>query len=242
MAVNVTPSAGSPAFDVAVLGGGPGGYVTAIRAAQLGLKVAVIEREAMGGVCANWGCIPTKVLLRNAEIVELFHDSKAYGVSIENMSVDYGAAYKRSREVSNRMVKGVDFLMKKNNVQVFTGIGSLVDANTIRVESRGEERTVTARYIILATGARPRVLFDLQPDGRQVFTYRQLLEVRNAPKSMIVIGSGAIGMEFSYVFHAYGTEVTGLKRCRASCRTKTKRSAPRWCGRLTAMASRPWPV
>ncbi len=208
MAVSSSTSAGAPAFDLAVLGGGPGGYVAAIRAAQLGLKVALIERDSMGGICANWGCIPTKVLLRNAEIVELFNDAKTYGVTIDNMKADYSAAYKRSRDVSNRMVKGVDFLMKKNNVQVFKGIGSLKDANTIFVESRGEERTVTAAHIIVATGAKPRVLPGLAPDGQRVFTYRQLLEAQTAPKSMIVIGSGAIGMEFSYVFHAYGTEVT----------------------------------
>lgn len=211
MAVSSSTSAGAPAFDLAVLGGGPGGYVAAIRAAQLGLKVALIEREAMGGVCANWGCIPTKVLLRNAEIVELFQQSKAYGVTMDNMRIDYGAAYKRSREVSNRMVKGVDFLMKKNNVKIFTGEGSLKDANTILVESRSEESIVTASHIIVATGSKPRALPGLIPDGKRVFTYRQLLEVQTAPKSMIVIGSGAIGMEFSYVFHAYGTEVTVLE-------------------------------
>jgi dihydrolipoamide dehydrogenase len=211
MAVSSSTTAGAPAFDLAVLGGGPGGYVAAIRAAQLGLKVALIEREAMGGVCANWGCIPTKVLLRNAEIVELFQQSKVYGVTMDNMRIDYGAAYKRSREVSNRMVKGVDFLMKKNNVKVFTGEGALKDANTILVESRSEESIVTASHIIVATGSKPRALPGLVPDGRRVFTYRQLLEVQSAPKSMIVIGSGAIGMEFSYVFHAYGTDVTVLE-------------------------------
>ena len=211
MATSVSTSAGAPAFDLAVLGGGPGGYVAAIRAAQLGLKVALIEREAMGGICANWGCIPTKVLLRNAEIVELFQDAKTYGVTMENMHADYGAAYKRSREVSNRMVKGVDFLMKKNNVRVFKGIGTLKDANTIFVESRGEEATVTASHIIVATGAKPRSIPGLSPDGHRVFTYRQLLEVQQAPKSMIVIGSGAIGMEFSYVFHAYGTDITVIE-------------------------------
>jgi dihydrolipoamide dehydrogenase len=201
----------TPAFDVAVLGGGPGGYVTAIRAAQLGLKVAVIEREAMGGVCANWGCIPTKVLLRNAEIVELIHDAKTYGVTTGEVKADYSAAYKRSRDVSSRMVKGVDFLMKKNNVQVVKGTGVLTGPNTIKVTSSTETKDVSARHIIIATGAKPRALPGLTPDGKRVFTYRQLLEVQTAPKSMIVIGSGAIGMEFSYVFHAYGTEVTVLE-------------------------------
>jgi dihydrolipoamide dehydrogenase len=211
MTTSVSTAGSAPAFDVAVLGGGPGGYVAAIRAAQLGLKVAVIEREAMGGVCANWGCIPTKVLLRNAEIIELFQDAKTYGVQIDNMRVDYGAAHKRSRDVSTRMVRGVDFLMKKNQVTVITGEGTLVDANTIHVENRSEERTVTASYIIVATGAKPRALPGLVPDGRKIYTYRQLLDVQIVPKTMLVIGSGAIGMEFSYVFHAYGAQVTVLE-------------------------------
>jgi dihydrolipoamide dehydrogenase len=206
-----TVTTSTPAFDVAILGGGPGGYVAAIRAAQLGLKTCVIERDKVGGICANWGCIPTKVLLRNAEIVELFHDAKNYGVSIGDMSVDYGAAYKRSRDVSNRMVKGVEFLMKKNNVQVINGEGALVDARTILVENKSDERTITTNNIIIATGAKPRALPGLEPDGRRVFTYRQLLEAQTAPKSMIVIGSGAIGMEFAYVFHAYGTDVTVIE-------------------------------
>jgi dihydrolipoamide dehydrogenase len=209
--VSVSTSTGSPAFDVAVLGAGPGGYVAAIRAAQLGLKVALIERDSLGGICLNWGCIPTKVLLRNAEIVELIKDGDAYGIGYDNLRVDYAKAYKRSREVSNRLVKGVEFLMKKNNVKVFIGDGSLTGPNSILVENRNEEQTITAQHIIVATGAKPLVLPFLKPDGRRVFTYRQLLEVQTAPKSMVVIGSGAIGMEFAYVFHAYGTEVTVLE-------------------------------
>ncbi len=209
--VSVTPSNNSPAFDVAVLGAGPGGYVAAIRAAQLGLKVALIERDHLGGICLNWGCIPTKVLLRNAEVVELIKDGDEYGISYDNLRVDYAKAYKRSREVSNRLVKGVEFLMKKNNVKVFIGEGTLTGPNSILVENKNEEHTVTARHIIVATGAKPLVLPFLKPDGRRVFTYRQLLEAQTAPKSMVVIGSGAIGMEFAYVFHAYGAEVTVLE-------------------------------
>jgi dihydrolipoamide dehydrogenase len=209
--VSVSSSEGTPAFDVAVLGAGPGGYVAAIRAAQLGLKVALVERDSLGGICLNWGCIPTKVLLRNAEIIELLKDGDAYGIAFDNVRVDYGKAYKRSREVSNRLVKGVEFLMKKNNIKVFIGDGTLTSPNTILVENRSEERTISASNIIIATGAKPLVLPFLQPDGRRVFTYRQLLEVQTAPKSMIVIGSGAIGMEFAYVFHAYGTDVTVLE-------------------------------
>lgn len=209
--VSVTTSNGSPAFDVAVLGAGPGGYVAAIRAAQLGLKVALVERDHLGGICLNWGCIPTKVLLRNAEVVELIKDGEQYGIGYDNLRVDYAKAYKRSREVSNRLVKGVEFLMKKNNIKVFIGEGSLTGPNSILVENKNEEHTITASNIIVATGAKPLVLPFLKPDGRRVFTYRQLLEVQTAPKSMVVIGSGAIGMEFAYVFHAYGAEVTVLE-------------------------------
>ena len=195
-------------FDVAVLGAGPGGYVAAIRAAQLGLKVAIIEREQLGGICLNWGCIPTKSLLRNAEVIELLHQGKEYGFTLENLQVDYAAAHKRSRDVSGRMVKGIEFLMKKNNITVFKGEAELTSATTIRVEQRTEERVITAKNIILATGARPRALPFLEPDGVRVFNYRQLLDVKTAPKSMIVIGAGPIGMEFAYVFHAYGADVT----------------------------------
>ncbi len=209
--VSVTPTNGTPAFDVAVLGAGPGGYVAAIRAAQLGLKVVIIERDNLGGICLNWGCIPTKVLLRNAEIVELIKDGDQYGIGYDNLRVDYGKAYKRSREVSNRLVKGVEFLMKKNQIKVILGEGTITGPNTILVENKNQETTVSAKHIIVATGAKPLVLPFLQPDGKRVFTYRQLLEVQTAPKSMVVIGSGAIGMEFAYVFHAYGTDVTVLE-------------------------------
>lgn len=190
------------------MGAGPGGYIAAIRAAQLGLKTAIIDRDQLGGICLNWGCIPTKSLLRNAEVVELLHQGKEYGFSMENLQVDYAAAQKRSRDVSGRLVKGVEFLMKKNNIQVFKGEAELTSPTTLRVEQRNEEHNITAKHIILATGARPRNLPGLEPDGQRVFTYRQLLEAKTAPKSMIVIGAGPIGMEFAYVFHAYGSEMT----------------------------------
>jgi dihydrolipoamide dehydrogenase len=195
-------------FDVTVLGGGPGGYVAAIRAAQLGLKTAIVERDSLGGICLNWGCIPTKSLLRNAEVVELLHQGKEFGFSVDNVQVDYSVAQKRSRDVSNRLVKGVEFLMRKNQIQVFKGEGELLSPTSIRVEQKNEEHTLTTRNIILATGARPRTLPGLEPDGFHVFTYRQLLEAKTTPKSLMVIGAGPIGMEFAYVFHAYGTEVT----------------------------------
>lgn len=198
-------------FDVVVLGAGPGGYVAAIRAAQLGLKTAIIEREHMGGVCLNWGCIPTKSLLRNAEVMHLLHQGKEYGFSFDNLSVNYAAAHKRSREVSARLVKGVTFLMRKNNITVIMGEGKLKDANTVVVTGKEGTSEVKGQNIILATGARPFSLPMIKPDGQRVFTYRQLLDVTTAPKSMIVIGSGAIGMEFAYVFNAYGVEITVIE-------------------------------
>lgn len=205
-----TPN-GASTFDVAVLGAGPGGYVAAIRAAQLGLKVAIIERDQLGGICLNWGCIPTKALLRNAEIVDLAKHGGEYGLSFDSLKVDYSKAYKRSREVSARLVRGVEFLMKKNNIKVFSGDGTLIAPDAIRVERRAEEQVVKASNVIIATGARPLVLPFLPPDGVRVFTYRQLLEVQRAPKSLLVIGSGAIGMEFAYIFHAYDAQVTVLE-------------------------------
>ncbi len=207
----VSQTNAAPTYDVVVLGAGPGGYVAAIRAAQLGLKVALVERDQLGGICLNWGCIPTKVLLRNAEIVELVKDGETYGISFDNLRVDYAKAYKRSREVSTRLVRGVEFLMKKNNIRVYPGEGSLLTPNTVLVEHRAEEQRLNARNVIIATGARPVTLPFLQPDGVRVFTYRQLLEVQRVPKSMVIIGSGAIGMEFAYIFHAYGAEVTVLE-------------------------------
>lgn len=194
-------------FDVAVLGGGPGGYVAAIRAAQLGLKVVVVERDNLGGICLNWGCIPTKSLIRNAEVLNILHEGADYGFSFDNLKVDYAIAHKRSRDVSAKLVKGVEFLMKKNNVTVIKGSGALTDAHTLQVG----DRTVTASNMILATGTSPNSLPMLKVDGARVYTYRQLLEATTAPKRMIVIGSGAIGMEFAYVFNAYGTEVTVLE-------------------------------
>ncbi len=198
-------------FDVAVLGGGPGGYVAAIRAAQLGFKVCVIERDKIGGICVNWGCIPTKALLHNAEVVEHLHEGNVYGFSFDNLKLDYSVAQKRSREVSNRMSKGGEFLMKKNGITVFNGTGELTSATSLKVQTKSGEETINAKYIIVATGAKPRTLPFLPVDGKRVFTYRQLLELQTAPKSMIVVGSGAIGMEFATVLSAYGAQVTVLE-------------------------------
>ncbi len=161
----------STQFDVLVIGGGPGGYVAAIRAAQLGLKTAVVEREALGGVCLNWGCIPSKALLRNAELLNIIHEqSKELGFSFDGFSADFGKAYKRSRQVSQRLVKGVGFLMKKNNVEVITGAARLTSPSSVVVEPGGQ--TIEARHIILATGARNRTFPGMETDGQRVLGYR----------------------------------------------------------------------
>jgi dihydrolipoamide dehydrogenase len=197
----------STQFDVLVIGGGPGGYVAAIRAAQLGLKVAVVEREALGGVCLNWGCIPSKALLRNAELLNIIHEqSKDFGFSFDGFSADFEKAYKRSRQVSQRLVKGVGFLMKKNNIEVITGAARLASPTSVVVEPGGQ--TVEARHIILATGARNRTFPGMETDGERVLGYREAIVLQESPKSLVVIGTGAIGVEFAYVHRAYGAQVT----------------------------------
>jgi len=197
-------------YDVIVIGGGPGGYVAAIRAAQLGLKVACVERESLGGICLNWGCIPTKSLLRNAELANILTgESKDFGFSFENLKLDYSVAHKRSRQVSDRLVKGIGFLFKKNGVTHIQGAAKLVGPKQVRVEPSGQ--ILEAKSIIIATGARPRSLPGMTIDGQKIITYRQALELTVAPKRLIVVGAGAIGMEFAYVFRAYGAEVTVIE-------------------------------
>jgi dihydrolipoamide dehydrogenase len=204
-------------YDVTVIGGGPGGYVAAIRAAQLGLKTALVEKEHLGGVCLNWGCIPSKALLRNAEIAELLHRGKEFGFSFDNLKLDYAAAHKRSRQVSERLVKGVQFLMKKNKIDVYQGAGKLKSARQVEVTSAPDAPAVNgqkfdgmleASNIILATGARATTPPGMQPDGQSIITYRHLLELTELPKSMAIVGGGPIGLEFAYVLRAYGADVT----------------------------------
>jgi dihydrolipoamide dehydrogenase len=191
-------------YDTIVIGGGPGGYVAAIKASQLGQKTAVIEKEHLGGVCLNWGCIPTKSLLRNAEIVNLLKEGKTFGFSFDNLTVDYSVAQKRSRKVSQRLVKGVGFLMKKNNIDVIEGAGRLKSAREVEVNGQMH----TAKNIIIATGARARSIPGVEIDGDKLLTYHQALELLEVPKSMVVVGAGAIGMEFAHIFHSYGATVT----------------------------------
>jgi dihydrolipoamide dehydrogenase len=191
-------------YDTIVIGSGPGGYVAAIRASQLGQKTAVVEKEHVGGICLNWGCIPTKALLRNAEVINLLQEGKTFGFKFENLSVDYSVAQKRSRQVSNRLVKGVGFLMKKNNIEVIEGFAKLKSKSEIEVDGA----THTAKNIILATGARPRSIPGVDLDGDKLLNYHHALEITTVPASLIVVGAGAIGMEFAHVFHSYGAEVT----------------------------------
>jgi len=196
-------------FDLVVIGAGPGGYVAAIRAAQLGLKTAVVEKEHLGGICLNWGCIPTKALLRSAEVYHLMHHLDEYGLSASDLKFDLKKIVERSRKVSSQLAQGVKHLLKKNKVTVFDGNGSLKDSKTVAVKSPDEKTTLlTAKNIIVATGARPRILPGLTPDGKYIWTYKEAMIPEDLPKKLLVIGSGAIGSEFASFYNAFGTKVT----------------------------------
>ncbi|WP_100615887.1 dihydrolipoyl dehydrogenase [Confluentibacter citreus] len=191
-------------YDIIVLGSGPGGYVTAIRASQLGFKTAVVEKENLGGVCLNWGCIPTKALLKSAQVFEYLKHAGDYGLSVKDYDKDFGAVVKRSRGVADGMSKGVQFLMKKNKIDVIEGYGKLKPGKKVDVD--GTE--YSADHIIIATGARSRELPSLPQDGKKVIGYREAMSLTSQPKKMIVVGSGAIGVEFAYFYNSMGTEVT----------------------------------
>ncbi|MEZ4797309.1 MAG: dihydrolipoyl dehydrogenase [Flavobacteriaceae bacterium] len=191
-------------YDIIVLGSGPGGYVTAIRASQLGFKTAIVEKESLGGVCLNWGCIPTKALLKSAQVFEYLKHAEDYGLSVKDADKDFGAVVKRSRGVAEGMSKGVQFLMKKNKIDVINGYGKVKPGKKVDVD--GTE--YSADHIIIATGARSRELPSLPQDGKKVIGYREAMSLDKQPKKMIVVGSGAIGVEFAYFYNALGTEVT----------------------------------
>ena len=196
-------------YDIVVIGAGPGGYVAAIRAAQLGMKVALVEREHLGGVCLNWGCIPTKALLRNAEVARLLGEGKEFGFSVENVTLDYGAAIDRSRKISARLVKGVEALMKGNHIDVVWGSAKLASPTRVAVTNEaGETQTLNATAIIIAAGSRARLIPGVAADGERVLTARHALERRELPKSAIIIGAGPIGLEFATVWRAYGANIT----------------------------------
>ena len=196
-------------YDIIVLGSGPGGYVTAIRASQLGFKVAVVEKENLGGVCLNWGCIPTKALLKSAQVFEYLKHASDYGLSVSSFDKDFGAVIARSRGVADGMSKGVQFLMKKNKIDVIEGYGTLKPGKKMDVKAAdGKVTEYSADYIIIATGARSRELPNLPQDGKKVIGYRQAMTLPQQPKKMIVVGSGAIGVEFASFYNSMGTEVT----------------------------------
>jgi len=192
-------------YDVVVLGSGPGGYVAAIRAGQLGMRTAVVERGEVGGVCLNWGCIPSKALLRNAEVLSLFRHADTFGIHVEGLTHDFGKAIDRSRDVVHRLTRGVAFLLKKNGVEYVAGNGGLRDKNTVAVDGG---RSLTTENIIIATGARFRSLPSLPVDGNVVITSREALELREVPGRVVIVGAGATGAEFAYLWRAYGSEVT----------------------------------
>ncbi|MEC8004750.1 MAG: dihydrolipoyl dehydrogenase [Bacteroidota bacterium] len=196
-------------YDVIVLGSGPGGYVTAIRASQLGMKTAVIEKESLGGVCLNWGCIPTKALLKSANVYEYINHAEDYGIKVSSHKADFSAVVKRSRSVAEKMSGGVQFLMKKNKIDVIMGTGKVKPGKTIEVtDEKGDKKDYTAKNIIIATGARSRQLPNLEQDGKQIVGYREAMVLPKMPKKMVIVGSGAIGVEFAYFYNAMGVDVT----------------------------------
>ena len=198
-------------YDLIVLGSGPGGYPAAIRASQLGMKVAIVEKESLGGICLNWGCIPTKALLKSAQVLESFKHAKDYGLSVQEggYEANFGGVIKRSRGVADAMSKGVQFLMKKNKIDVIMGYGRVKANKTIEVEKDGQKTDYTAtKGIVIATGGRARELPNIKIDGQKVIEYRRAMSLENQPASMLVIGSGAIGVEFAYVYASMGTKVT----------------------------------
>lgn len=196
-------------YDLIVIGSGPGGYVAAIRASQLGLKCAIVERESLGGICLNWGCIPTKALLKSAQVFEYIKHAADYGITVSESHADFGAVIKRSRGVADSMSKGVQFLMKKNKIDVIMGNGKALKNKKVEVTATDGKVTVyDAKNIMIATGARARALPNIPIDGVKVIEYRKAMSLEKQPKSMVVIGSGAIGVEFAYVYAAMGTKVT----------------------------------
>lgn len=196
-------------YDIIVIGSGPGGYVTAIRAAQLGFKTAIVEKESLGGICLNWGCIPTKALLKSAQVFEYLNHSKEYGISADNVKADFPAVIKRSRDVAEGMSKGIQFLMKKNKIDVIMGTAKVKPGKKVEViAADGKMTSYTGTHIIIATGARSKQLPNLPQDGKKIIGYREAMSLPKQPKSLVVVGSGAIGVEFAYFYATMGTKVT----------------------------------
>jgi len=196
-------------YDLIVIGSGPGGYVAAIRASQLGMKVAVVERESLGGICLNWGCIPTKALLKSAQVFEYINHADDYGIKVTGAKVDFDAMVNRSRDVANGMSKGINFLFRKNKIETLTGNGRLVRGKKVEVtDAEGNKKEYSAKNIIVATGGRAKELPNLPIDGKKIIEYRKAMSMEKQPKKLVVVGAGAIGVEFAYFYHSIGTEVT----------------------------------
>jgi|TARA_B100001093_G_C26850889_1_gene1025087 dihydrolipoamide dehydrogenase len=198
-------------FDLIILGGGPAGYVTAIRASQLGLSTAIVEKESLGGVCLNWGCIPTKALLKSAQVFEYLKNSEEYGLKVNDVNKDFNSVISRSRKVANTMSKGVAFLMKKNKIKVFNGFGKLTDNKTVTVTNNKEESLIHAEKIIISTGSRSRELPNLKQDGKNIIGYREAMTLEKQPNNITIVGSGAIGIEFAFFYNSMGSNVTVIE-------------------------------
>lgn len=196
-------------FDLIVLGSGPGGYVTAIRASQLGLKTAIIEKESLGGICLNWGCIPTKALLKSAQVFEYLKNAEDYGISVNDVNKNFNSVIKRSRKVADKMSKGVNFLMKKNKIKVFNGFGRLTNDHTVTITDESSKETIIfSEKIIISTGARSKEIASLKQDGKNIIGYREAMTLNTQPKDIIIVGSGAIGIEFAFFYNSMGSNVT----------------------------------
>jgi len=196
-------------FDIIIVGSGPGGYVAAIRASQLGFKVGIVEKESIGGICLNWGCIPTKALLKSAQVFQYINHAAEYGITVKEAKTDFNAIIKRSRDVANGMSKGVQFLMKKNKIEVLEGFGKMTKDKKVEVTAAAGQKTIhEAKHIILATGGRAKELPNIKIDGTKVVEYRKAMSLEKQPASMVIIGSGAIGVEFAYIYASMGTKVT----------------------------------
>jgi dihydrolipoamide dehydrogenase len=199
-------------FDLIVIGSGPGGYVVAIRASQLGMKVAVVERESLGGICLNWGCIPTKALLKSAQVFNYIQHAEDYGITISEAKADFGKMVSRSRGVADGMSKGVQFLLRKNKIEVISGTGKLLRGKKVEVTAAdGKKKSYEAKHVIVATGGRSKELPSLPIDGKKIIGYREAMSLKTQPKKMVVVGAGAIGVEFAYFYNSIGTEVTVIE-------------------------------
>ena len=195
-------------YDIVIIGSGPGGYVTAIRASQLGFKTALVEKESLGGVCLNWGCIPTKALLKSAQVFEYLNHAKDYGINIKEYDKDFNAVINRSRNIADDMSKGVNFLMKKNKIDVIEGFGKIMPNKIVKVINGDKSEELKSKNIIIATGARSREITSIPKDGEKIFGYREAMTLQKQPKSIIIVGSGAIGVEFAYFYNSMGSKVT----------------------------------